>query len=145
MSEEVKSVEKEEVIEELKEGGEEAEEPKVEEVKSEELEEEKLETVEVEAPFIPEDVEIREERIYIIPLWRSWISGRGYRRAKKAIRYLRRFVARHMRNDDIKISPKVNELVWRRGIRNPPRKIKVKVVLGSDQIVYVLPADEDAE
>ena len=141
MSEEVKSVEKEEVIEEPTE---EVEEAKIEEAKVEELEE-KPEEEEVEAPFIPEDVEIREERIYVIPLWRSWISGRGYRRAKKAMRYLRRFIARHMRNEDIKISPKVNEIVWSRGIRNPPRKIKVKVVLGSDQIVYVLPADEDAE
>ena len=141
MSEEVKSVEKEEVIEEPTE---EVEEAKIEEAKVEELEE-KPEEEEVETPFIPEDVEIREERIYVIPLWRSWISGRGYRRAKKAMRYLRRFIARHMRNEDIKISPKVNEIVWSRGIRNPPRKIRVKVVLGSDQIVYVLPADEDAE
>ena len=141
MSEEVKSVEKEEVIEEPTK---EVEEAKIEEAKVEELEE-KPEEEEVETPFIPEDVEIREERIYVIPLWRSWISGRGYRRAKKAMRYLRRFIARHMRNEDIKISPKVNEIVWSRGIRNPPRKIRVKVVLGSDQIVYVLPADEDAE
>ncbi len=141
MTEEVKSVEKEEVIEEPTK---EVEEAKIEEAKVEELEE-KPEEEEVETPFIPEDVEIREERIYVIPLWRSWISGRGYRRAKKAMRYLRRFIARHMRNEDIKISPKVNEIVWSRGIRNPPRKIRVKVVLGSDQIVYVLPADEDAE
>ena len=141
MSEEVKSVEKEEVIEEPTE---EVEEAKIEEAKVEGLEE-KPEEEEAEVPFIPEDVEIREERIYVIPLWRSWLSGRGYRRAKKAMRYLRRFIARHMRNEDIKISPKVNEIVWSRGIRNPPRKIKVKVVLGSDQIVYVLPADEDAE
>jgi len=142
MSEEVKSVEKEEVPEEPLEG---VEESKVDESKVEEIEEKLEEEVEVEAPFIPEDVEIREERIYVIPLWRSWISGRGYRRAKKAMRYLKRFIARHMRNEDIKISPKVNEIVWSRGIRNPPRKIKVKVVLGSDQIVYVLPADEDAQ
>jgi len=142
MSEEVKSVEKEEVPEEPLE---EIEESKVDESKVEEMEEKLEEEVEVEAPFIPKDVEIREERIYVIPLWRSWISGRGYRRAKKAMRYLKRFIARHMRNEDIKISPKVNEIVWSRGIRNPPRKIKVKVVLGSDQIVYVLPADEDAK
>ncbi|HIE36751.1 TPA: 50S ribosomal protein L31e [Candidatus Geothermarchaeota archaeon] len=88
---------------------------------------------------------MRDERIYTIPLWRSWVSGRGYRRANKAVRYLIKFVSRHMRSMDIKVSPKVNEIIWSRGIRNPPRRIKVKVVLGSDQVVYVLPVDEDVE
>lgn len=141
MSKEAKSVEKEEVIND---SAGKIEESRESEAKVEELEK-TLKEEKVKVSFIPEDVEIREERIYVVPLWRSWISGRGYRRAKKAMNYLRRFISRHMHNVDIKISPKVNELVWSRGIRNPPRKIKVKVVLGSDQIVYVLPADEDAE
>lgn len=123
---------------------EELESPRDEDVnKEEELDVElKGETV-AKPSFIPEEVVIREERVYTIPLWRSWISGRGYRRANKAVRYLVRFISRHMRSVDIKVSPKVNEIIWSRGIRNPPRRIKVKVVLGSDQVVYVLPVDED--
>ncbi len=117
-----------------------------EEVKMEEKVEEKEGEVgeEVRYPsIIPEDVEIREERIYVIPLWKAWVRKRGYRRAKKAINYLRRFVSRHMRNDDVVIDPSLNELIWENGIRNPPRRVKVKVLLGSDERVYVLPYNED--
>ena len=107
------------------------------------MEKESIEMVsEVPPGFIPDDVEVRRENIYVIPLWRSWISGRGYRRANKAVRYLKRFIARHMRNPNIKISPDVNKLIWHRGIRNPPRKIKVRAVLGSDDVVYVLPVED---
>ncbi len=113
----------------------------IEESKKEESEKEEV----AEKPsFIPEDVEVREERVYTIPLWKSWVrKGGGYHRAKKAMTFLKKFIARHMRNEDISIDPRVNEIIWKNGIRNPPRKVKVKVVLGSDERVYILPWSEE--
>ncbi len=95
------------------------------------------ESVELGRDIIPEDVTIRLERVYIVPLWRSWVRKRGIRRAKKAVNYLRRFVSRHMKTPDVKISEEVNRYIWRNGIRNPPRRIKVRVLLGDDQVAYV--------
>ncbi len=106
------------------------------EVKEEEMEETTI------SDFIPEDVTVRIERVYVVPLWRSWGRKRGIRRAKKAVAYLKRFMIRHMKGIDVKISPEVNRLIWKNGIRNPPRRITVRAVLGSDDIVYVtLPKD----
>ncbi len=124
-------------------------ESKVEEEESEEvpveeeqvLEAEKVE--EVEEQFIPPDVVPRVERIYIVPLWKAWVRKRGIRRAKKAVNFLRRFMIRHMKSVDVKISPEVNEYIWRNGIRNPPRRIKVRAVLGNDDVVYVMLAKDE--
>lgn len=108
---------------------------------SEEVAEKAVETVEEPVEpgreLIPEGVSIRLERVYIVPLWRSWVRKRGIRRAKKAVNYLRRFISRHMKTPDVKISEEVNRYIWRNGIRNPPRRIKVRVLLGDDQVAYV--------
>jgi len=36
----------------------------------------------------------------------------------------------------------VNEELWKDGIRNPPRRIKVRVVLTRDDTVWVFPPKE---
>lgn len=66
------------------------------------------------------------ERIYTISLEKAWTAPK-YRRAEKAISILKTFVQRHMKPESIVIDPKVNELIWRRGIEKPPRRIRVKV------------------
>jgi len=84
---------------------------------SEEVAEKAVETVEEPVEpgreLIPEGVSIRLERVYIVPLWRSWVRKRGIRRAKKAVNYLRRFISRHMKTPDVKISEEVNRYIWR--------------------------------
>lgn len=77
------------------------------------------------------------EREYIIPLRRAWNKVPRYKRANKAIRTIKEFLVRHMRIRDrnlnkIKIDKYLNEMVWFRGIRKPPFKIKVKVVKEND-------------
>ncbi len=76
------------------------------------------------------------ERIYTIPLGRAWVA-QSYRRSEKAMTLLKKFVQRHMKPTEIHIDPLVNEAIWARGIRNPPRKIKVKLTKDDDGIVTV--------
>ncbi|MCW3992920.1 MAG: 50S ribosomal protein L31e [Candidatus Bathyarchaeota archaeon] len=82
-----------------------------------------------------------EERIYTVPLGRAWVAPR-YRRAEKAISVLRAFVERHMKPASIVIDPKVNEAIWKRGIQNPPRKIRVRLSRDEDGTVTVALAEE---
>ena len=108
---------------------------KIEEKVEEEVEEEPKEELEEEL-----DLEIVEERVYTVPLWIKLRRTRGLTRAKKAAKFLREFVAKHMKNPNVKISTKVNEQIWARGIRNPPRRITVRVVRTKEEEIWVLPA-----
>ena len=84
---------------------------------------------------------IELEREYIVPLRRKVMKAPRYTRAKKAIRVLKEFLAKHMKVEDrdlrkIKINKWLNQELWFRGIKNPPAKIKIKAVKIAG-IVYV--------
>jgi large subunit ribosomal protein L31e len=68
----------------------------------------------------------KDERVYIIPLRKRWLKVVKYQRGKKAVKAVREFIAKHMKNDNVKIGKYLNEELWERGIRKPPHKIKVR-------------------
>lgn len=76
------------------------------------------------------------ERIYTVPLRKAWIAQK-YRRAEKAMFILKQFTERHMKPTEIIIDPSVNEDIWAKGIKSPPRKIRVKMTKDSDGLVTV--------
>ena len=88
------------------------------------------------------EAEYVDERIYTVPLGRAWVVPK-YRRAEKAVTILRKFVQRHMKPSEMNIDPSVNEEIWKNGINNPPRKIRVK--LSKDDEGYVLVTLAEAE
>ncbi|KSW11671.1 50S ribosomal protein L31 [Pyrodictium occultum] len=71
----------------------------------------------------------KKEAVYTIPLSRVY-WGRRVNRAARAVKLLRRFIARHFGVDpsDVVIHASVNEYIWSRGIEKPPRRITVKAV-----------------
>ncbi len=75
-------------------------------------------------------------RVYTINLSKVWLAPR-IRRTKRAINMIREFAQRHMKSDDVKIDRSLNEVMWKRGIRKPPRKIRVKMVKDEDDVVTV--------
>ncbi|RLE55131.1 MAG: 50S ribosomal protein L31e [Thermoprotei archaeon] len=85
-----------------------------------------------------ESEEIELERVYTVPLRITRFVPRT-KRAPRAIRFLRDFMARHMKTDveKVKIMPEVNEYIWSRGIEKPPRKIRVRAVKLKDGTVKV--------
>lgn len=71
------------------------------------------------------------EREYIINLRNKVIYTPRYKRTPKAIKELKKFVARHMKVYDndlrkIKLDKYLNEELWFRGIQKPALKIKIK-------------------
>jgi len=85
-------------------------------------------------------------RIYTVPL-RDAYRAPWSKRAKVAIRLIREFVVRHVKAQVVKVSPALNEIIWARGIRKPPRRVKVKVSLTEEdgvKVAVVEPATEGA-
>jgi large subunit ribosomal protein L31e len=109
----------------------------VEEKEEEEAGEEK--EVEEEEEEEEEEIEVVEERTYTVPLRKVWGPPRG-KRTPRAARLLRAFVKRHMKVENVEISNEVNEELWARGIRKPPRKITVRLVKDKEGRVIVYPA-----
>ncbi len=81
------------------------------------------------------------ERVYTIPFYPKLNSIPRNKRAPRAMRLIREFIARHLKSDDIIIDQAVNELIWKRGIQKPPRKITVRVVKSDDDVVEVYLVD----
>jgi large subunit ribosomal protein L31e len=77
------------------------------------------------------DVDINEERMYVVPLRKVKEASRT-QRAAKATRVLKEFVVKHSKCENIKIDKELNEKLWERGIESSPSKIKIKVVKGEE-------------
>jgi large subunit ribosomal protein L31e len=93
-----------------------------------------------EAPPSEEEIEVVEEKVYTIPLRHVWaVTPRG-RRAPRAVRDVRDYVAHHMKADEVAVSNEINSELWGRSINKPPRKITVRAVKDKEGKVIVYPA-----
>ena len=129
-----------EVEEEVEEEIEEIEEFSLDEISEEEeiseiFEEEVEEIEEAEVEEAPTE-EIIDERIYIVPLAKARKGPRN-KWAKKSIRFLREYMARHFKPESLIISQEVNEKIWEKGIKKPPRKLKVRATKNIDGLVVI--------
>lgn len=77
----------------------------------------------------------QNERVYTIPLRNAWKSPYK-RRTKKTVSLVREFIMRHMKVEKVRIGMPLNETLWEQGVKNPPRRIKVKTAV-VDNVGYV--------
>jgi large subunit ribosomal protein L31e len=82
------------------------------------------------------------ERIYMVPLKEAWNAQR-YRRSEKAVMVLKAFAKRHMKATEVAVDTSVNEAIWARGIKSPPRRIRVKMTKDSEGKVTVTMAEAE--
>ncbi len=82
------------------------------------------------------------ERIYTINLGKVLLSPNN-QRAKRAINMIREFASKHMKSENVKIEEDISHLVWARGIRHPPRKIRVKLSKDEDGNIIVAKYQEE--
>ena len=75
-----------------------------------------------------------EQKEYNIPLRKEFQKVPKYKRAKKAITAIKQFLTRHLKKEDVKIGPELNEEIWERGIKNPPHHVKVNAYVEKDTI-----------
>ncbi len=83
------------------------------------------------------------ERIYTINLGKVLLSPNN-QRAKRAINMIREFATKHMKSENVKIEEEISHLVWARGIRHPPRKIRVKITKDDGNVIVSKYQEEKA-
>ena len=83
-------------------------------------------------------------RVYTVPLGVAF-EAPPYRRAKVAVRIIKDFTTRHMKADEVKIKEDVNKQIWARGMKHPPRRIRLEMERDEDGIVTVSLAPEAAQ
>ena len=90
----------------------------------------------------PTEPKVEFEREYIVPLRKEWLKVPEYKRATKAMKALKQFLAQHMKVYDrdlrkIKVDNILSNEIRFRGMKKPPAKIKVKAKKLDNGIVRV--------
>ena len=49
------------------------------------------------------------------------------KKAPRAISEIRKLVSKMMKTSDVRVDPKLNQFLWSQGIRNLPRKVRVRI------------------
>jgi large subunit ribosomal protein L31e len=75
-------------------------------------------------------------RIYTVNLAKAWDTPK-YRRTDRVINIIKEFTQRHMQTNKVKIDQDLNRDIWSRGKRNPPRKIRLRMIKEDDDTVVV--------
>ena len=94
------------------------------------------------------DVEVGQlsqelERVYTIPLGKVKLS-QSQHRAVRAINMIKEFARHHMKVENIKIEEDLAKLIWARGVRSPPRKVRVRMSKTDEGFILVSQYDEEA-
>ena len=84
------------------------------------------------------------ERVYTINLGKVLLSPDN-QRAKRAINMVKEFARHHMKTQEIKIEEALSHQIWERGIKHPPRKIRVKMTKTDEGFILVSPYEEEIE
>lgn len=73
------------------------------------------------------------EHVYTIPLRAAYEKSMRIR-SRYAIDIIRGFLATHLKGKEVKLGSRLNEAVWSRGMKKPPRKIKVSAIKEGDVV-----------
>ena len=84
------------------------------------------------------------ERVYTIPLGKVLLSPNTHR-AVRAINMIKEFARHHMKTYTIKIDEEISHIIWARGVRSPPRKIRVKMTKTDEGYILVSPYQDEID
>ena len=76
------------------------------------------------------------ERVYTVNLGKVLLSPDN-QRAKRAVNMIKEFARHHMKIEQIKLEEDVSHLLWSKGIKHPPRKIRVRMTKTDEGYVLV--------
>lgn len=83
-----------------------------------------------------------EERVVTIPL-RDINAVPKYKRANRAMKLVREHLSKHFKveSEDVRLDPSINEAIWSRGRKRPPRKLRVRAARFDEEGEHVVEAE----
>ena len=84
------------------------------------------------------------ERVYTINLGKVKLS-QSQHRAVRAINMIREFARHHMKVETIKIEEELAQQIWSKGVRSPPRKVRVRMTKTDEGFILVSRYDEESK
>ena len=84
------------------------------------------------------------ERVYTINLGKALLSVDTHR-APRAINMIKEFARHHMKTSEIKIEEDLAHIIWSKGVRSPPRKIRVRMSKTDEGYILVSPFTDEPE
>lgn len=83
-----------------------------------------------------------EERVITVPL-RDVLAEAKHKRADKAMSIVRGHLAKQFAVDesDVRLDPSINEEVWSRGRKKPPRKLRVRAARFEEEGEQIVEAE----
>jgi large subunit ribosomal protein L31e len=84
------------------------------------------------------------ERVYTINLGKVLLSVDTHR-APRAINMIKEFARHHMKTEEIKIEEDLAHIIWSKGVRSPPRKIRVRMSKTDEGFILVSPYVDEKE
>ena len=73
------------------------------------------------------------ERIYTIPLREAYKKAER-KRGPYAIRLVESFLKIHTKGKEIKLGQELNKKIWERGVKHPPKKVRIKAIKDGDVV-----------
>jgi len=74
-----------------------------------------------------------EEKIITINLRKELTKVPRWIKAKKAVKLIKEILEKQIETENLKIDKTLNEKVWSRSIKNPPAKLRIKIVKVDDK------------
>ncbi len=78
-------------------------------------------------------VKAGEEFILVVPITKIKKKVPRWKRAPRAARFLKEWVARHAKVERVFVDPAVNEKIWERGIEKPPGRLRLRVKVEEEE------------
>lgn len=78
-----------------------------------------------------------DEKIITLNIRKTLVESPKWKRSSTHLKILRKLIEKKVKTDKIKIDKKLNERIWRGGIKNPPTRIRVKTIKSEDGSVKV--------
>lgn len=78
-----------------------------------------------------------KERIITVNLRKELLGKPDWRRSKDFVRIFKSLLKRQTKAEKIKMDKDLNERIWKKGIRKPPTRMRIKLVQLDDKTVQV--------